>query len=103
MRREKILRRDMAKERIGILFRLAEKTFDESPKMSNHYVEIARKISMRYNVRFSKEQRRRICHRCYSFLVPGANCRVRLGGKHVTVSCLNCGGCMRYQYNIRRI
>jgi len=98
MRYEKLLRKDMAKQRIHILFNLAEKTYPQSMSLANRYIEIARNISMKCNVRLDKKERRKFCHHCYSFLVPGVNCRVRLHDNHVIVSCLNCGGRMRYRY-----
>ncbi|BDC35607.1 ribonuclease P [Candidatus Methanoliparum sp. LAM-1] len=98
MRYEKLLRKDMAKQRIEILFNLAEKIYPQSMSLANRYVEIARNISMRCNVRLDKRERRKFCHHCYSFLVPSVNCRVRLRGRYAVVTCLNCGNHMRYRY-----
>jgi ribonuclease P protein subunit RPR2 len=98
MKYEKLLRRDMAIQRIEILFNLAEETYPRSMPLANRYVEIARNISMKCNVRLGKKERRKFCHHCYSFLVPGVNCRVRLKGRYVVVSCFNCGDRMRYRY-----
>lgn len=98
MRYEKLFRKDMAKQRIEMLFNLAEEAYPRSMLLANRYVEIARNISMKCNVRLNRKERRKFCHKCYSFLVPGVNCRVRLSGKYVVVSCLNCGNKMRYRY-----
>ena len=43
---------NIAKERMDILFSLAEKEFIEYPERSHRYVELARKISTKYNVKF---------------------------------------------------
>ncbi|UZE91733.1 MAG: ribonuclease P [Methanosarcinales archaeon] len=90
--------RDMAKQRIEILFGLAEKEFGEHPERSNRYVQLARRIGMRHNVRIPREFKRRMCKHCYSYLMPGASARVRLRKRYVTVTCLACNRQMRYPY-----
>lgn len=90
--------RDMAKQRIEILFGLAEKEFSEHPKRSNRYVQLARRIGMRHNVRTPRELKRRVCKHCHSYLVPGTSARVRLRKRYVTVTCLTCNKQMRYPY-----
>jgi len=49
----------IARERILILLDLAEKEFKKHPERSRRYVELARKISLRYNVRLSKQLKRK--------------------------------------------
>jgi len=90
--------RDMARQRIEILFGLAEKEFSEHPERSNRYVQLARRIGMRHNVRIPRELKRRMCKHCYSYLVPGTNARVRLRKRYVTVTCLQCNKQMRCPY-----
>lgn len=90
--------REIARERITILFSEAEKIFHKYPDFSDRYVEIARKISLKYKVPIPREQKRRICKHCYSYLVPGANCRVRLTGAKVVYFCERCRGFMRYPH-----
>lgn len=90
--------REIAKERIEILFNQAEKEFKNHPARSHRYVELARKLSMKYQVRISRKWRRRFCHKCYKFLVPGVNCRIRTRPKrekHLVIKCLECGNIMR--------
>ena len=55
----------IASERINILFRLASEEFKKHPERSNRYVELARKIGMRYNVRIPKLLKRRFCKKCH--------------------------------------
>jgi ribonuclease P protein subunit RPR2 len=90
---------DMAGERIDILFDLAE----EEAKVhkfhrANRYVDLARKIGMRYNVRVPSQYKRRYCKFCHSYLVPSVNSRVRVRNNKIVVSCDNCGGIMRMPF-----
>jgi len=91
----------LARERIAVLFREAERIFPEHPEYSDRYVEIARKIAMRERVRIDTEFRRRYCHHCYRYLVPGANMRVRVHPGHVAVTCLSCKKTTRYRVEKR--
>jgi len=52
--------RQIAMQRIQILFRLARETFHEDPAMAQHYADNARKIAMAAKVRLPKEYRRQI-------------------------------------------
>lgn len=80
----------IAKERIAILFDLAEKEFEKHPERSKRYVELARKIGLRYNVRFPKQLKRRFCKNCNSLLIPGKSSLVRVSRKNLIVKCLSC-------------
>jgi ribonuclease P protein subunit RPR2 len=90
----------IAKERIQILFDLAEKEFKKHPERSKRYVELARKIGLRYNIRFPKELKRKFCKNCNSLLIPGYSSQVRIKSekKVLEVKCLNCKKIYRYPY-----
>jgi ribonuclease P protein subunit RPR2 len=90
--------KEIAKQRIEALFSSAEEVFSSDAKLSNRYVALARKISMKYKVRIAPQLKRRFCKHCYSYLKPGSNCRVRLSGGHVTYYCLECKKFMRFPY-----
>jgi len=90
--------RRMALERVDILFQEAEKAFKINPKLSNRYVQLARKIAMKSKVRIRSELKKRFCKHCHSYLGPGVNCRVRLTKKHLTYYCFNCKKFMRFPY-----
>lgn len=92
--------KEIARERIEILFHQAEKRFSSRPELSHRYVELARKIAMRYNIKIPKELKRMFCSNCYRYLKPGVNSRVRTRAQQeaVTVKCLECGNIMRYPY-----
>ncbi|MBC7085533.1 MAG: ribonuclease P [Methanomethylovorans sp.] len=98
-KKNKNLAKELAKERIQKLFELAESEHKLKPYRSDEYVGIARKIGMRYLVRFPRELKVRYCKTCGSYLVPGNNCRFRLRKKCVVLTCLKCGSVKRYPYN----
>ncbi len=95
MRRRKD--RKIAEKRIKELFKEAEEAA-ASGKMdrADRYVELARKIGMRYNVTLQSEFRRRVCRNCYSYLYPGKSCRVRLQKGKLVTRCDRCGEMNRY-------
>ena len=66
---------------------------------ANRYVELARKIGMRYNVRIPRWYRRRYCKQCHSYLMPSFNCRVRLRGRKAVIFCEECGSYMRIPFS----
>jgi len=90
----------IAKERIEILFSLAEKEFKKHPERSRRYVELARKIGLRYNVRLLKDDKRKFCKKCNTLLKPGISSKVRLdkSTKTINVHCLNCEKIYRFPY-----
>jgi ribonuclease P protein subunit RPR2 len=86
--------KQIARQRIQVLFQQAKKVYPDNPQLSSRYVETARKIAMAAKIRLPTVYRRQICKNCNTLLVQGANCRVRLKQKrepHVVVTCLNCG------------
>lgn len=89
--------KQVAKERISVLFLLAREAFREHPERSNRYVSLARRIAMRQRVRIDREFRRQYCHHCYAFLVPGVNMRVRVHRGNVVVTCGICNKKTRYR------
>ena len=97
--------KEIARQRISTLFRLAVETVNEAPDLAQRYVEIARRIAMRSRLRIPKEYRRLICRHCKSFIFPGVNCRVRIQPKrepHVVITCLKCGKHMRIPLKDRK-
>lgn len=92
----------IAKERIEILFKEALKQAKAGRlDRANRYVFLARKLSMKYQIRIPKEFRRKFCHKCYHYLLPGKNARVRTNPKTkaVEITCLDCGHINRYPYS----
>jgi ribonuclease P protein subunit RPR2 len=86
--------KQIARQRIQVLFQQAKKVYRDNPQLSSRYVETARKIAMAAKIRLPTVYRRQICKNCNMLLVQGTNCRVRIKQKrepHVVVTCLNCG------------
>lgn len=94
-------RQDIAKERIGILFGLADNAALKGEiELANNYVEQARKIGMKFNVRISREYKRKFCRFCYHYLMPGKTSRSRINSreKRVEVECFHCKRRMFFPY-----
>jgi len=89
----------IATERIGILFDLADKELRKHPERSRRYVELARKIGLRYNVRLG-ELKRKFCKKCNTILKSGFTSKVRIDRKRkvVETTCLNCKKVYRIPY-----
>ncbi|MBS7643653.1 ribonuclease P [Candidatus Bathyarchaeota archaeon] len=95
MNYQKGLEKQIALNRIQILFRLAIQVFHRNRILAQRYVELARRISMRCKVRIPPEYKRLVCRHCKQFILPGIGCRVRIQLKrepHVVITCLYCGG-----------
>ena len=90
----------IAKDRIKTLLKQAELNVKTNPSYSRRYVELARKIAMRYTIRLPKTVKRMICKKCNSFLVAGENCTVRTNPKQqaVIITCKNCVAIQRFPY-----
>ena len=81
---------EIARERIRILFKQAEAIFLKNPTRANRYVELARKIAMKVNIRLTKPQKRKFCSHCYTYLKTGTNARIRTRDKKLIIYCQKC-------------
>lgn len=90
----------IAKERIKILLNLAKKEIENHPERSRRYVELARKIGLRYNVRLNKNDKKNICKKCNTFLIINKTSVIRLQRRRKTLNiiCKNCGNIIRIPY-----
>jgi len=91
----------IAKERIHILFKEAEKMVRKDRALANRYIKLARKIGMRYNVRLGKDLKRKVCKYCKAFLYPGVTSQTRVKKGCVKVKCSHCGKTSHYPLNNR--
>ena len=86
--------KQIARQRIQILFAEAKKVGRSDSKLTTQYVKSARRIAMAAKIRLPIEFRRRTCKNCNVLFFAGNNCRVRVKQKrepHVVITCLNCG------------
>lgn len=90
--------KSIARERIVVLFEQAQEAFAKDPKLSDRYIEIARKIAMKCKIRIPSDSKRKFCKHCYCYLVPGKNCRVRTHEGKVVYYCFKCKKYMRFPY-----
>lgn len=88
----------IARERIEILLSLAEKELRKHPARSRRYVELARKIGMRYNARLTKQQKRSFCKGCDTLLKPGVTSKQRTEKGVIIIKCQNCNKIYRYPF-----
>ena len=85
----------IAKERIAILFDEARTIAGDDKKLANRYVELARRIGMRYNVRLPGELKKHVCKKCKSYLAP-STARFSTKNKILRIQCLACKRINRY-------
>ncbi len=97
-KQQKNLIKEMAAQRIGRLFELAEAEYATHPERSSRYAALARRMGMRHRVRLPRELRQKVCRSCNSYLVPGSTSRVRLQKNNICITCLKCGKAMRYPH-----
>jgi len=91
IRRRRPKKNAIGLERIEILFRCAQKEFADHPELSRIYVERARRIAMRERIRIPRTLKRQYCRKCFAYLVPGVNARVRIHRGKIIITCLECG------------
>jgi len=89
--KDKKIQKTIAKKRINQLFLMAEKkALDGRLNLSDRYVYLARKISMKYLVPIPQKYKRCFCKHCYSYLLPSVNCRFRISNSKLVIYCYNC-------------
>ncbi|MAG77876.1 ribonuclease P [archaeon] len=90
MKTTKQEKQKIARERIKILFQQAKDIFPKNPKRANRYIELARKVAMKTNLRLTKPQKRKFCSHCYQYLQTGTNARIRTRDKKLIIYCQTC-------------
>lgn len=93
MTRKKINIPSIVHKRFDRLFELAEQAALKKHNfiLADRYVDLARKLGMRHNIRIPAHYKRRFCKHCNSYLLPGVNARVRTGKSRLIIFCNNCG------------
>lgn len=85
----------IARERIKILFDLAEDEISKNPERAKRYVEIARKIGMKCRVSLSG-YKHRFCSKCGSYLKVNLTAKKRINKSRIILTCLKCKTVSRY-------
>jgi len=89
--KDKKIQKNIAKNRIIKLFTAAEYcALSGKLNLANRYVEIARKISMKYQISIPKDLKRCFCKHCYSFMLPNVTSRVRMNKGKIVFYCFKC-------------
>lgn len=90
--------KQIASTRIKTLFELANSMFKENPSLSNRYLKIARDISTKHKVSFTKDQKFVYCKSCGTYLRPGVNAKFRTSKSKLVITC-DCGAVRRIPLN----
>ncbi len=101
LKERKLRAKRIARERIAILLRLADKTARGDVLLAERYGELARKISIRCRVPIPSEWKWRYCRSCKTLLFPGITAIIRTRSEkypHLTIKCLKCGSINRRPY-----
>jgi ribonuclease P protein subunit RPR2 len=93
--------KDIARQRMEILFELASLELPFHPERSDRYVQIARMIGTRIRIRMSSQMKKMLCKHCGSYLSASER-RVRLSRGCITATCLKCGKRTRIPYGVDR-
>jgi RNase P subunit RPR2 len=90
-----VKRREAKKEATRIaanLIELATLTAGTDLELAKEQAALARRIMLKFNVRYAWSTRRFYCHGCKGLILPGLNARVRLGpDKILRLTCSDCG------------
>ncbi len=74
------------------LIQVATSNAGQDLPLAKAQAALARRIMLKFNIRYAWQTRRFYCHGCKELLVPGVNVRVRLGpGKMLLMTCKDCG------------
>jgi RNase P subunit RPR2 len=74
------------------LIELAVATASRDIDLARAQASLARKVMLKFNVRYDWRLKRFFCHGCKGLLFPGINARVRLGpDRMLLVTCGECG------------
>ena len=88
--RDKERQKEIAKERVVILFEKAEQVFPKNPERANRYVQMARRIAQKVNIRMPRKYKRQFCKHCYTFLQSGLNSTHRTRDGKLVIYCRTC-------------
>tara|TARA_Y100000590_G_C15089131_1_gene776916 strand:+ start:78 stop:380 length:303 start_codon:yes stop_codon:yes gene_type:complete len=86
-------KKEIATQRILILFENAVSNASKNPRLAERQAQIARKISMRFKIKMPWQIRTSFCKKCKKFIVPTISSKVRVGRtsvKSIRITCYFC-------------
>ncbi|MCL5433432.1 MAG: ribonuclease P [Candidatus Marsarchaeota archaeon] len=85
--------KQIAAERIEILFNEAQKMHYKNSELSKKYIKNMKMISSHYKVKIPKDIKKNICRKCNNILIPGYNSSIRIASSkgYIIKKCLSCG------------
>jgi ribonuclease P protein subunit RPR2 len=72
------------------LFELEQKIVYKNNKLANRYIQLIRRLAMKFRLKTPSEMKRAYCKHCYVALAPGQNCRIRTRNGKLVYYCYNC-------------
>jgi len=90
----------IARERIEILFGLAERNASSEPGLALSYITIIEKMRSHYKIGLPLRIKNRICKGCSTVLMPGLNCTAKVASSkgYVIYKCKRCGAERHLRY-----
>ena len=86
-------KKEIATQRILILFDNAVSNARNNPKLAERQAQIARQISMRFKIKMPWQIQTSFCKKCKKFIVPSISSRVRIGRSSVKSIRITCNFC----------
>ena len=86
-------KKEIATQRILILFDNAVSNARKNPKLAEQQAQIARKISMRFKIKMPGQIRQSFWRKCKKFIVPSISSKVRIGRSNVKSVRITCNFC----------
>ena len=85
-------KKQIATQRIQILFHNALSNAKNNPGLAERQAEIAKKISMKFKIKMPFELNSSFCKKCKKFIPPGIASKIRLGSKpkSIRITCSYC-------------
>ena len=85
-------KKQIAVQRIQILFHNALSNAKHNPRLAERQAEMAKKISMKFKIKMPFEVSSSFCKKCKQFIAPGIASKIRLGSKpkSIRITCSYC-------------
>lgn len=83
---------------IDELLSLAASKVKTHAVLSRNAVRDAVRLSQRFRARIPIETKRKLCKKCFSYLLPGVTSSTRVHKGRVIITCKHCGAVKRLQF-----